>query len=247
MNKSADYAKMQSNYNCQSLSSYTIFSVHFIRKEKFMSNYRSIQKKIIFENEIKKSRFITYLIPIKTEEEFEENLELIRKEHYKATHHCQAYILGEDSMIQRMSDDGEPSGTAGVPMLEVLKREELTFVMAVVVRYFGGVKLGAGGLIRAYSSAVSDALKEAVLIENVPQAIVRLTLEYPQVDSFNYFIEQIKKPPQILDTQYTDKVTHQLAVNLNRVEEIESDLTERFSGQIEWEVIGEQAVDIPIQ
>ena len=132
-------------------------------------------------------------------------------------------------------------------MLEVLKREELTFVMAVVVRYFGGVKLGAGGLIRAYSSAVSDALKEAVLIENVPQAIVRLTLEYPQVDSFNYFIEQIKKPPQILDTQYTDKVTHQLAVNLNRVEEIESDLTERFSGQIEWEVIGEQAVDIPIQ
>lgn len=212
-----------------------------------MSNYRSIQRKVILEQEVKKSRFLTYLIPIKTEEDFQANLEAIRKEHYKATHHCQAYILGADAMIQRMSDDGEPSGTAGVPMLEVLKRENLTFIMAVVVRYFGGVKLGSGGLIRAYSSAVGDALKQAVMIENIDQAVIRLILDYPQVDSFNYFIEQTENPPQILDTHYTEKVTHTLAVNLEQVEKLEAELMERFSGQFIWEKVGQQAIDIVLQ
>lgn len=212
-----------------------------------MSNYRSIQRKVILEQEVKKSRFLTYLIPIKTEEDFQANLEAIRKEHYKATHHCQAYILGADAMIQRMSDDGEPSGTAGVPMLEVLKRENLTFIMAVVVRYFGGVKLGSGGLIRAYSSAVGDALKQAVMIENIDQAVIRLILDYPQVDSFNYFIEQTENPPQILDTHYTENVTHTLAVNLEQVEKLEAELMERFSGQFIWEKVGQQAIDIVLQ
>ena len=122
-----------------------------------MVNYYSIKEPIIHEIDIKKSRFITYLIPIQTEEEFNEQLAAIRKKHYKATHHCQAFILNADSSIQRMSDDGEPSGTAGVPMLEVLKRNNLTYIMAVTVRYFGGTKLGAGGLIRAYSTSVSEA------------------------------------------------------------------------------------------
>lgn len=211
-----------------------------------MVNYYSIKEPVIHEIEIKKSRFITYLYPIQTEEEFDQHLAAIRKEHYKATHHCQAFILNDDSSIQRMSDDGEPSGTAGVPMLEVLKRNHLTYIMAVTVRYFGGTKLGAGGLIRAYSSAVSETLNQATLIANATQMVVDLTLDYKQVDSFNYYLQQTEIPITVLDTQYTDKVSQTLALYLNDLDTVHDELTELFSAQMVWEEIGEQTVDVPV-
>lgn len=211
-----------------------------------MVNYYSIKEPIIHEIDIKKSRFITYLIPIQTEEEFNEQLAAIRKKHYKATHHCQAFILNEDSSIQRMSDDGEPSGTAGVPMLEVLKRNNLTYIMAVTVRYFGGTKLGAGGLIRAYSTSVSETLNHAKLIANATQMVIELTLEYNQVDNFNYYLEHTSTPITVLDTQYTDKVSLTLALYLGDIEPVHQELIDLFSGQIEWTEIGEQTVDVPV-
>lgn len=210
-------------------------------------NYLSIQSPIISEIEIKKSRFITYLYPIETEDEFQSYLAAIRKEHYKANHHCQAFILNEDSSIQRMSDDGEPSGTAGVPMLEVLKNNELTYVMAVTVRYFGGTKLGAGGLIRAYSSAVSDALNEATIIKNITQTMVNLIIDYSLNDTFTYLLSETELPITITDTQYTDKVTYQLAIDQDQVETVYDKLIERFNGQLEWDELGEQTVDIPVK
>lgn len=211
-----------------------------------MINYYSIQKAIIDEIDIKKSRFITYLIPIRTEDEFNQELAAIRKEHYKATHHCQAFILNDDSSIQRMNDDGEPSGTAGVPMLEVLKRNQLTYIMAVTVRYFGGVKLGAGGLIRAYSSAVSEALQKAQLIANSTQMLVQIQLEYNQVDPFNYYLSQTDIPITLIDTQYTDKVTYDLALYVNDTEKVHQQLIEQFSGQLDWKELGTQTVDVPV-
>lgn len=211
-----------------------------------MVNYYSIREPIIHEIDIKKSRFITYLIPIQTEEEFNEQLAAIRKKHYKATHHCQAFILNADSSIQRMSDDGEPSGTAGVPMLEVLKRNNLTYIMAVTVRYFGGTKLGAGGLIRAYSTSVSETLNHSKLIANATQMVIELTLEYNQVDNFNYYLEQTSTPITVLDTQYTDKVSLTLALYLGDIEPVHQELIDLFSGQIEWTEIGEQTVDVPV-
>lgn len=211
-----------------------------------MVNYYSIQDPIIHEIEIKKSRFITYLFPIRSEDDFQEHLAAIRKEHYKATHHCQAFILGEDSMIQRMSDDGEPAGTAGIPMLEVLKQENLTFMMAVVVRYFGGIKLGSGGLIRAYSNAVSEALKEAQMIKNIDQMMIALELRYDQMDRFNYFLTQTKHPMTLHDTQYTDSVTFTLAINLDKTKTVREELINLFSGQLEWVELGEETVDIPL-
>lgn len=211
-----------------------------------MVNYYSVQSPIENQIEIKKSRFITYLFPIKTEEEFNDHLAVIRKEHYKANHLCQAFILGENSMIQRMSDDGEPSGTAGVPMLEVFKQQELTFLMAVVVRYFGGIKLGSGGLIRAYSQAVSEALKHATIVQNINQTMVSLTLSYAQVDPFQYYLNQTTDPATLIDTQYTDQVTFTLAVNSDQVAEVEKHLTERFNGQLTWQVTGEQQLDVPV-
>lgn len=211
-----------------------------------MVNYYSIEEPIIDEIEIKKSRFLTYLYPITSEDEFAEHLAAIRKEHYKATHHCQAFILNEDASIQRMSDDGEPSGTAGVPMLEVLKRNNLTFMMAVTVRYFGGTKLGAGGLIRAYSTSVSEALKKAQLIANATQMVIELTVDYNQVDPFNYYMQQTEIAITLMDTQYTDKVTYKIALYLDDVEKVHGQLTDQFSGQLHWEELGEQTVDVPV-
>lgn len=212
-----------------------------------MVNYYSIEAPLIHEIEIKKSRFLTYLIPIESEADFQEELAAIRKEHFKATHHCQAFILGDDSMIQRMSDDGEPAGTAGVPMLEVLKQENLTYVMAVVVRYFGGVKLGSGGLIRAYSNAVSEALKEATIIKNINQMMVNVELRYDQMDSFTYYMSQTELPITLKDTVYTDTVTFNLAINLEAVTEVHDELTNRFSGQLSWTELGEQTVNLPVR
>ena len=212
-----------------------------------MVNYYSIEAPLIHKIEIKKSRFLTYLIPIESEADFQEELAAIRKEHYKATHHCQAFILGDDSMIQRMSDDGEPAGTAGVPMLEVLKQENLTYVMAVVVRYFGGVKLGSGGLIRAYSNAVSEALKEATIIKNINQMMVNVELRYDQMDSFTYYMSQTELPITLKDTVYTDTVTFNLAINLEAVTEVHDELTNRFSGQLSWTELGEQTVNLPVR
>lgn len=137
-----------------------------------MPNYISIQSPITDQIEIKKSNFQTYLFPVKSESECIQHQHNLRKDHPKANHHCFAYILGPDRLIQRMSDDGEPSGTAGSPILEVLKKEGLTNLLVVVVRYFGGTKLGAGGLIRAYSAATSQALQKANFIQNISQIMI---------------------------------------------------------------------------
>ena len=116
-----------------------------------LHSYQTIKEDGQSEIEIKKSRFICSLKRVTSEEEAKDFIQAIKKEHWKANHHCSAFVIGEKNEIQRSSDDGEPSGTAGIPMLEVLKKNELINVIAVVTRYFGGTKLGTGGLIRAYT------------------------------------------------------------------------------------------------
>ncbi|MEV6669273.1 YigZ family protein [Streptomyces sp. NPDC051162] len=120
--------------------------------------YRTVARAGVHEIEINKSRFLCALAPAATEEEAQAFIARVRKEHPTARHHCFAYVLGADGSVQKASDDGEPGGTAGVPMLQMLVRREVRYVVAVVTRYFGGVKLGAGGLIRAYGGAVGEAL-----------------------------------------------------------------------------------------
>lgn len=208
-------------------------------------NYLSIQKPVQDEFIEKKSRFIGYLYPVQTVEEAQKIIAELNKEHYKATHVCTAYILEDDSSIQKGNDDGEPSGTAGLPILEVLKQNNLTYILAAVVRYFGGVKLGAGGLIRAYSEGVSIALDKAQVIQNIDQAIIDLTVDYSQVDPFNYFMSQTDLPVTVMDTQYTDKVMFQLAIHLDRVDELKEQLTNLFNAQMDWVETGQQSVDLP--
>ncbi|MFD5922581.1 YigZ family protein [Kitasatospora sp. NPDC058201] len=130
------------------------------------------------ETEIKKSRFICHLARVADEEEAQAFIAGIRRQYWDARHNCTAFVVGEEQRRERSSDDGEPGGTAGVPMLEVLRRRGVTDTAAVVTRYFGGIKLGAGGLVRAYGSAVSEALDEVGLLERRPVALLAVTADH---------------------------------------------------------------------
>lgn len=156
--------------------------------------------------EIEKSRFITYLFRVFSEEEAKANLLMIQKLHPNATHHCYAFIIGPHDEIQRSNDNGEPAGTAGVPMLESLKRHKMQDTLAITVRYFGGIKLGAGGLIRAYSHSVSEALKAAVLTQKVATTRYTLTFPYDFIGKLDYYFMQ--NSVNVLDKIYEENVTY---------------------------------------
>ena len=169
---------------------------------------------------IEKSRFITYLEYCENEEQYKEYLKTIKKKHYDATHVCSAF-LGKDT--RRSSDDGEPSGTAGVPMLSCLDKHGMENTAAVVVRYFGGIKLGAGGLIRAYSSSVSEAIKQADLVEDRIFNQYTITLNYETANRIDYLLN---KECEEVETEYSENVKYTFLTNdekvLNRIEELTS-------------------------
>jgi len=140
--------------------------------------------------EEKKSKFMAFLIGVTTESEIEENLDRIRKTHYNANHHCYAYILGKDRGVKKCSDDGEPQKTAGMPILSILEGAEITNVLCVVVRYFGGTLLGTGGLTRAYSSAAKDALAHGTIIEKCQAEVLKITVDYTTYGKLQYYLSE---------------------------------------------------------
>ncbi|CEF50458.1 YigZ family protein [Lactococcus garvieae] len=190
----------------------------------------TIKEDFIAEEEIKKSRFICHLKRVYTEEEARAFISEIKKEHHKANHNCSAFTLGDRQEIQRSSDDGEPSGTAGVPMLEILKKREITNVCAVVTRYFGGIKLGAGGLIRAYAGSVGHALDQVGLVKFVTQEQLILTLDYGNYDGLQRFLSS--QGLVISESEFLSDVTVKLFVDLDKTEQLLADLVEQFSGKI---------------
>ena len=165
------------------------------------------------ENVISKSRFIAYIKPVSTENEAKAFIDEIKTKHKDATHNCSAYTVGPDINIKKPHDDGEPSGTAGIPMLEILKKQEIHNVCVVVTRYFGGIKLGAGGLIRAYSGAVRDVIYDIGRVELREAIPVTVTLDYDQTGKFEY---ELASTTFLLREQfYTDKVSYQIDVVKN--------------------------------
>ena len=165
------------------------------------------------ENVISKSRFIAYIKPVSTENEAKAFIDEIKTKHKDATHNCSAYTVGQEMNIQKENDDGEPSGTAGIPMLEILKKQEIHNVCVVVTRYFGGIKLGAGGLIRAYSGAVRDVIYDIGRVELREAIPVTVTLDYDQTGKFEY---ELASTTFLLREQfYTDKVSYQIDVVKN--------------------------------
>ncbi|MFK4566731.1 YigZ family protein [Enterococcus sp. UD-01] len=210
-----------------------------------LESYFTIQADGQSEIEIKKSRFICAMKRISTEEEAKAFIAQKKKEHWKANHNCSAFVLGERQEIQRSSDDGEPSGTAGVPMLEVLKKQELINVAAVVTRYFGGTKLGAGGLIRAYSQAVSHAITEIGLVEGKLQQEIRLTISYANLGKVQNFMEH--QPYTLQDTIFGENVDVVCLVDEALTAQFSAEIIEQLNGQVTLEEGACSYHEIPIE
>lgn len=202
-----------------------------------MSTYKTLHDFGSDEIIIEKSTFIGYAKPIKTEEEAVEFVNEIKKKHKDATHNVWAYTVGKNMNIQRYSDDGEPQGTAGIPTLEVIKKEDLRDVVVVVTRYFGGIKLGAGGLVRAYTKGAKVGLEAAKIIEKVMYQEVKIKIDYNQLGkiqneimNMGYFVK---------DTIYEDNVEIIVYSRISEVDSLTSRMVDITSATAEI-VLGEE-------
>lgn len=207
-------------------------------------NYKTIKEDGIVEEEIKKSRFICHLKRVESEDEARDYIAQIKKMHHKANHSCSAMIIGENSEIKRSSDDGEPSGTAGVPILTVLEKQELTNVVAVVTRYFGGIKLGAGGLIRAYSGSVANATKEIGIVEVKEQEGIKITLTYPQHQTFANFLASEGLVES--ETEFLENVTTSIYLDSENVSGTLERLVEFYQGKAIFEKAGSKIIEVSL-
>lgn len=177
----------------------------------------------------KKSRFIANVYPVSTEEEAISYVEKIRKKHYDARHHCFAYVLGPGLNQKRASDDGEPQGTAGKPILEVIEGAGIYNALVVVTRYFGGTLLGTGGLVRAYSQAAKEGLANSLVIEKKPGLLAEIKASYTELGKMQYIFGEEKLP--ILDTAYTDQVVFTVIIPEDQVGIIRKKLMELTAGR----------------
>lgn len=191
---------------------------------------RTVFSRSEYEKTIEKSKFITYLSHVESEEEAREFLAEIRSKHSMATHVCYAFVADKIGNLQRFSDDGEPQGTAGVPMLEVLKNKKLFETAAAVVRYFGGIKLGAGGLVRAYSSSVAEALDRADIRSLQICAEYSVETDYTGIDGVNKYFST--HACSVLATEYGEKVTFTVAVKKAEEETFIAGLVDYMQGKI---------------
>ena len=192
-------------------------------------NYLTVKGYGESEIVISKSRFLTYIERAETEEDAFSFIDGIKKLHHNATHNCSAYIIGEHDHIQKANDDGEPSGTAGVPMLEVLKKQGLKDTVVVVTRYFGGIKLGGGGLIRAYGKATTEGLTAAQIVERKLHHVMKVAIDYTwlgkvenEIRSSSYSLEEIR---------YLEGVEIIVSVLKEEEEQFRSWITEMTNGQ----------------
>lgn len=205
-------------------------------------SYITIANEFRTEYIIEKSRFIATIAPVSTEEEAQAFIQRMSKEFWDATHNCTAYAIGPRQEQQRSSDNGEPSGTAGKPMLEVLKKTAITNVAVVVTRYFGGIKLGAGGLIRAYSHSVAKAVQEGTKLLIAPRQIVSLTIDYSYFGSVERQLQTLGLPYQ---PSFTDTISLEIYVEPNFVSDLETTITNLTGGNLLWELQDIRMVELP--
>ncbi len=198
-----------------------------------LPQYKTVSKEA-YEHEIiiQKSRFISHIKRAESEAEAQEFIQALKKKHWDATHNCSAYIIGENDQIQKANDDGEPSGTAGVPILEVLKKRKLKDTVVVVTRYFGGIKLGAGGLIRAYGKSTSEGLDAAGIVERKLVQIIHVTIEYTWLGKIE---RELRASEYVIKTiHYLDKVEIETYVEPSLVEPFKNWIVEHTNGQVEF-------------
>ena len=194
-----------------------------------LENYKTIYAGGEGEITEKKSRFIATVRLVEKEEDALTFIEEMKKKYWDARHNCYAYSIGEHREFTRCSDDGEPSGTAGRPMLDVILGEDIYNIAVVVTRYFGGVLLGTGGLVRAYSKAVQEGLSESLLIEKKKGISLKITTDYTGIGKIQYIAGERQIP--ILDSEYTDKVVLKLLVPNSETDAVQKAITEGTNGR----------------
>ena len=196
-----------------------------------MSSFYTVKGEAVAELTEKKSRFIATVRPVACEAEALDFIREMKKKYWDATHNCSAYIIGTNQPIMRCSDDGEPSQTAGKPMLDVLAGYGLCNVAAVVTRYFGGTLLGTGGLVRAYSRAVQEGIHACVQVEKKLAWELEIGIDYTGIGKIQYIIASAGL--EAIDTQYTDTVTIRLPVPVAETDRLEKELIEGTSGTVQ--------------
>ncbi|TKA00077.1 YigZ family protein [Bacillus thuringiensis] len=198
-----------------------------------LPQYYTVRERGEHEIIIKKSRFICHVNRATTEEEAQTFIQDIKKKHCNATHNCSAYLIGENDQYQKANDDGVPSGTAGVPILEVLKRRNLKDTVVVVTRYFGGIKLGAGGLVRAYGTSTSEGIKEVGVVKRNLMQMIQTTVDYTWLGKLE---NELRSSNYILNTiNYLDKVEFETFVMENQTQSFMSWIIELTNGQCNFQ------------
>lgn len=205
--------------------------------------YLTIASNTTYEQTIKKSRFICSIARVSSEEEAQQFIASIQTANKKATHNCFAYMIGDNDQIQRESDNGEPSGTAGIPILESLKLAKIHNVVAVVTRYFGGIKLGAGGLIRAYSNTTTEAIHQAGLVQRIKQEILKITVTYDLHDPLLYYLKENNL--EVADEEYGVNVETSIYVNETDLKDVKEKLINRFNDQLQITEADQRFNEIP--
>ncbi|MFE1024900.1 YigZ family protein [Streptomyces sp. NPDC058818] len=199
--------------------------------------YRTVARAGVHETEINRSRFLCALAPAATEQEAQAFVAAVRKEHADASHNCWAYVIGADAAVQKASDDGEPGGTAGVPMLHMLLRRDMRYVVAVVTRYYGGVKLGAGGLIRAYGGAVGEALDDLGTLTRRRFRLATVTVDHQRAGKLQNDLRTAGRA--VRDVRYAEAVTIEVGLPEADVDAFRSWLADATAGSAGFELGGE--------
>ena len=203
-----------------------------------MNSYKTIKQPAREEYVINKSRFIGHACPCQAEEQALAFLKRIREEYRDATHNCYAYVIGENAGIMRYSDDGEPGGTAGLPMMEVLKNRDVTDLCVVVTRYFGGVLLGAGGLVRAYTKGAVIGLDAAKVVVMHPSQTYLLEIDYSQLSRLEHWIKDT--PYRLDDRDFAASVTCQITLKSEYSDAFHAEIARLFDGRYEPVLVEER-------
>ena len=215
-----------------------------LRRTESMPAYKTISEGGEAEYEIQKSRFIAHTSHVTTEHAAQDFIRTIKKKHFDARHNCSAWVLGENASLQRSNDDGEPGGTAGNPILEAIKKNNLTNIVIVVTRYFGGIKLGAGGLIRAYSHTAVLGIEASRQEEMILFQRIAVRIDYTQLGTLENFLRQ--QEIRIEDSAYADKVTLTLLLKKEKAGDILASLTDLTAARCYFDDLGEVFLGVPV-
>ena len=211
-----------------------------------MNSFFTIKNNLIGELVVKKSKFITNIIKVSSKEEAEEEIKKIKKKYYDARHNCIAYrILENEKIIERFSDDGEPSGTAGQPLLNILEKNNIVNVLVIVTRYFGGILLGTGGLVRAYSESLLNILSKSDMVEIKIGIECEVEIEYSQLEKFKYYCKN--NDINIKEYKYTEKIVCKIEMDENKKSKILEDYKLKNINLLNLKILSKKYIEKSIE